>query len=45
MFAMLVYGKLSCVQFPEQFWQMLVVDVVVIVDAVVVRHGAAKLQM
>ncbi len=49
MFAMLVYGKLSCVQVPEQLWQMLVVvvvvDVVVVVAAVVVGHDAAKLKM
>jgi hypothetical protein len=37
MFAMLVDGKLSCVQTPEQLWQMLV-DVVVI-DVVVVVVG------
>jgi hypothetical protein len=35
MFAMLVYGKLSCVQTPEQLWQMLV-DVVVVAVVVVV---------
>ncbi len=33
---MLVYGKLSCVQFPEQFWQVVVDVVVVDVVAVVV---------